>query len=166
MGESLDPKIFRQAMGLFATGVTVLSTEVDGEVHAMTANAFSSVSLDPPLVLVCLNRGAKMERVLQEGSRFAVNFLGADQEALSRHFAGGFGNDRDPEFTFTPFAGAPRLVDALAAVVCEVRESFDGGDHVIVLGRVLDIQVCERDVDPLLFWKGKYHALDSTACRA
>ncbi|MDQ0189135.1 flavin reductase family protein [Alicyclobacillus cycloheptanicus] len=160
MAEVLDGNTFRRAMGLFATGVTVITTEVNHEIHAMTANAFSSVSLHPPLILVCLNRGTKMERHLQHSARFAVNFLADDQERLSRHFAGGQGNDRAPDFSFSTFAGTPRLDGTLATVACAVHRVLDGGDHVIVLGQVQDIVIDESEPGPLLFWKGKYHNLD------
>lgn len=150
-------------MGTFATGVTVIATEADAEIHGMTANAFSSVSLDPPLVLVCLNRGTKMEGLLTEGASFSVNFLSSEQEALSRHFAGGYGNERDPNFAFTDFAGAPRLEGSLGTVSCHVENVVDGGDHVIVIGQVAGIDLDESERDPLLFWKGKYFCLDKSA---
>jgi flavin reductase (DIM6/NTAB) family NADH-FMN oxidoreductase RutF len=159
MDPVLDDKRFRRAMGLFATGVTVISTAVEDDVHAMTANAFTSVSLDPPLILVCLNRGSRMGTYLHPQAHFAVNVLGAEQEPLSRHFAGGQGGGTTPDFTFVEWSGVPRLEDSLCSIACRVQEVLDGGDHVIVLGRVLDLYVDDGDKDPLLFWKGAYRVV-------
>lgn len=147
-------------MGMFATGVTVVATEHDGEVHGMTANAFSSVSLAPPLVLVCLNRGAKMESLLQQGQKFTINFLSEEQEALSRHFAGGYGLTEQPDFSFRSFCDAPSLDGAICTVACEAHQLYDGGDHVILVGKVNGITEADEQLDPLLFWKGRYHALE------
>ncbi|MCL6599718.1 MAG: flavin reductase family protein [Alicyclobacillus macrosporangiidus] len=166
MEQSMDPQAFRRAMGMFATGVTVLATEVEGNIHGMTANAFSSLSLDPPLILVCLNRGTKMEGLLKHRAKFSVNMLSRDQEALSRHFAGGHGNQHTPEFRFTAFAGVPQLEGCLCTVACEVYDVLEGGDHVIVLGRVFGLDTASGETEPLLFWKGKYHALQSPVASA
>lgn len=152
-------------MGMFATGVTVVTAEYEGEVHGMTANAFSSVSLDPPLILVCLKRGAHMEQVLQHGVRFAVNFLSAEQEDLSRHFAGGYGLDHVPDFGFRSFCEMPILEDAMCTVACEGHDLYDGGDHVILVGKVIGITEADDRQEPLLFWKGRYHGLHKVNSR-
>lgn len=159
MEAGLDKRTFRRTMGLFGTGVTVISSKVEADIHAMTANAFTSVSLDPPLILVCLNRGSKMESFLRKGSHFAVNFLSSDQEPLSRHFAGGHGNKNAPSVEFISWSKTPRLTNCLGAVACEVHTTFDAGDHEIVVGKVEDIYLDDAEKRPLLFWKGQYHAL-------
>lgn len=160
MQSTLDAMAFRQVMGLFATGVTVVATQIGEEIHGMTANAFASVSLDPPLVLVCVNRPAHMARNLHESGRFSVNFLEQGQEDLSRHFARATG--ATPDFEFEPWAGTIRLVGCLGSVACEVERVYDGGDHEIFLARVLNVEQESREGDPLVFWKGRYRRIDST----
>lgn len=165
MAYEVDAKQFRNTMGLFATGVTVISAERDGEIHGMTANAFSSLSLEPPMVLVCVSRGARLETWLEASSRFCVNLLHAHQESLSRYFAGGHGLTERPVFQFVPFAGTQRLEGAMASVACVVENIFPGGDHVIVIGKIVDIcGVDENSSDiPLIFWRGQYHQLETVA---
>ncbi|QQE79798.1 flavin reductase family protein [Alicyclobacillus sp. SO9] len=154
----LDTKTFRQAMGMFATGVTVMATEADGELHAMTANAFSSLSLDPPLILICLKRGAKMEHLINQGSYFSVSFLSEQQELLSTYFAGGSKDGTVPDFQFQPWSNTVRLQGSICSVACQVHEIVEGGDHVVVFGRVMDIDMDSQGT-PLLFYKGKYQTL-------
>ncbi|WP_067935377.1 flavin reductase family protein [Alicyclobacillus kakegawensis] len=149
-----ESKRFRETLGMFATGVTVLSTWLDGRAHAMTANAFTSVSLEPPLILVCLSRGCRMSALLQPGVQFGVNVLAAGQEPLSRYFAGGL--REQPEFRFRDWAGVPRLEETLCTLACEVENVMEGGDHGIVLARVQRLYVEPRPLRPLLFWKGGY----------
>lgn len=160
MPTALNTKTFRQAMGMFATGVTVLATEQEGKIHAMTANAFSSLSLDPPLILVCLQRGTKMEGYLSVGQPFSVNFLTTNQEQLSSHFAGGLKDGFIPKFSFSTFASTVRLDESMCSIACAVEELVDGGDHVVVFGRVADIEMA-TDADPLLFFHGRYRSLAS-----
>ena len=100
-----------------------------------------------------------MESSLRKNDHFAVNFLSADQESLSRHFAGGRGNENPPPVHFVSWSNTPRLTGCLGAVACRVHTTFDGGDHQIVVGIVEDIYLDDSQKRPLLFWKGQYHAL-------
>lgn len=145
-------------MGLFATGVTVVAAQHGKDVHAMTANAVTSVSLDPLLVLVCIARPARMMRVIEQAGGFSVNILSEDQEVLSRYFAGAWKAAR-PEFRFVPWAGGPRLMGALASVGCTAERTVPGGDHWIVLGRVVAVQDGDPAARPLLFFGGAYRRL-------
>ncbi|MFF8956256.1 flavin reductase family protein [Streptomyces sp. NPDC014894] len=138
--DELTPSVFRAVMGRFATGVTVIT--VGGErPHAMTANAFSSVSLEPPSVLCSVGRGAVMHGALTSAGRFAVNILGAGQERLARHFAD---NDRSlaAQFDGVPCTagretGAPLLGGSLAWLECELTAAHAFGDHTVFIGTVL-----------------------------
>ncbi|OLO25292.1 flavin reductase [Alkalihalophilus pseudofirmus] len=152
-----DFREFRNAMGGFATGVTVISVENEGEVHGMTANAFSSVSLDPPLVLVCIDNRANSLSYIKESGFFGVNFLDAEQEGISRLFAKQKVT-KDPVFKFEKSnGGAPLLKDALVNLNCKVYQTIDAGDHTIFIGEVLDLKV--KDGEPLCFYKGQYRKL-------
>ncbi len=156
---TIDGQAFRRAMGHFATGVGVITADREGAVRAMTANAFTSVSLDPPLVLVALDRRTRMAGLLDPGTGFAVNLLREDQQALSRFFAGAWKEAARPPFRFVPFAGGPRLEGASATVGCEVDRRHDGGDHWLVVGRVLDVHVGVTPHYPLVFFRGEYREL-------
>ena len=153
---SLDPAIFRSVLGRFATGVTVLTTRDDaGDDHGMTASAFCSVSLAPPLVLACVDEAASLHRMLQvKGRPFGVSILAEDQEALSRRFAAdddrfaGVGFSRGP-------AGSVLLDDALAHLECSVHAVHEAGDHAIVVGLVEHVAVRE-DAAPLLYYRSGY----------
>ncbi len=151
--------MFRQALGRFATGVTIVTAERSpGQVHGMTANSFTAVSLDPLLVLVCVDEDARMLAVLNRTQRFGVNVLKESQRAISEFFAL---PEQDPEvekalgvrFAWTP-SGIPVLADALAQLTCEVTASHVAGDHTIFLAGVETVEVFEGD--PLLFYRGSY----------
>ncbi len=146
-------------MGLFSTGVTVVAVRVDDGVLGMTANAVCSVSVDPRLVLVCVQRHARLAAWLDIGAAFSINFLRDDQEVLSRYFSGGWRDLPAPEFRFTQWEEAPRLVGALAAVRCVVDRRDDGGDHWIIVGRVHDLFSDGAHHHPLLFFAGRYRRL-------
>lgn len=154
----LTPAAFRRVMGLFATGVTVLGVEVPDGVHGMTANAVASVSLDPLLVLVCVDRRARTHQLLTPGRPFSINILRQEQEPLSRYFAGAWPYAGPPEFRFQRWGHGPLLVGALASVGCRVESLADGGDHTIVLGRVTGLHPGEAG-EPLLFFGGRYRRL-------
>jgi len=159
LGEGLegDPAVaFRRTLGMFATGVTVLSTRVADQVHGMTANAFMSVSLRPPLVLVSIDRRAKMGALMHEGTRFGVSVLEARQTALSDRFAGRIGDD-PPEATFEIVHETPLVEGALAHLVARVVRSYWGGDHSLFLGQVEFARYGEGR--PLLFHGGRYERL-------
>ena len=152
-----DPAIaFRRTLGMFATGVTVLTTRKGEIVHGMTANAFMSVSLRPPLVLVSIDRRARMSDLLHEGTRFGVNVLEAGQAELSDHFAGRAGEGtREPQFELVH--DTPLVEGALAHLVAHVVRSYWGGDHSLFLGQVEYARYGEGE--PLLFHGGQYERL-------
>src|SRR3990170_3437319 len=154
-----DSRAFRRTIGLFATGVTVVAVEAADGVVGMTANAVTSVSLDPMGVLVCVDHQARLAAQLPEGREFSINILRDDQEVLSRYFSGGWRDLPKPEFRFLPWGEAPRLVGSLAAVRCIVDRRCDGGDHWIVVGRVLDLFEDASQANPLLFFAGRYRHL-------
>lgn len=159
MPDGPDPRAFRHVMGLFATGVAVVSTAVGGEVLGMTANSVTSVSLEPLLVLVCVDLRARIAPHMTAGRTFAINFLRDDQEVLSRYYAGGWRDHPRPEHYFAAWAGAPRLVGALAAVRCDVHRVDEGGDHHIVIARAVDLTEGPAPWNPLLFFAGRYRRL-------
>jgi flavin reductase (DIM6/NTAB) family NADH-FMN oxidoreductase RutF len=159
LGEGLDgdPAIaFRRTLGMFATGVTILTARVGEQVHGMTANAFMSVSLQPPLVLVSIDRRAKMCAVLHEGTRFGVSVLEARQTGLSDRFAGRSSDDEPPP-GFEIVHDTPLVEGALAHLVARVVRSYWGGDHSLFLGHVEYARYGEGD--PLLFHGGRYERL-------
>ena len=152
-----DPALaFRRTLGMFATGVTVLTTRVAEQVHGMTANAFMSVSLAPPLVLVSIDRRARMGAHLHEGTRFGVSVLEAHQTALSDRFAGRVADDV-PEPNFELVHETPLVEGALAHLVARVVRSYWGGDHSLFLGQVEFARYGEGR--PLLFHGGRYERL-------
>jgi flavin reductase (DIM6/NTAB) family NADH-FMN oxidoreductase RutF len=164
---TLDPRAYRNTIGLFATGVTVVTTEVNGEVHGMTANAVASLSLDPMLLLVSVGKKAHMAGLLQTTPTFTVNILRADQESLSTYFAGGWKQPEPPPFQLVRWEGQPqmgstRLEDALAAIACVKYEILEGGDHWIVIGRVVALHQGAPPHSPILFYGGRYYQLDVT----
>ncbi len=156
---TIDPLDFRQTLGLFATGVTVIAVEVDGILRGMTANAVTSVSLDPPLVLVCVQKDARMVEYLKKSSGFSINILTEDHADLSNYFANLWSGAEPPEFNFLPWEGGPRLQDALGAIACQTQEFLEGGDHWIVLGRVTHLYRPKSPGRPLLYYTGRYRRL-------
>lgn len=151
----MDDRLFRDAMGKFATGVTVLLTENDGEVHGMTANGFMSVSLDPKLVVISIGHKARFLEKVSASKTYTVNILASDQEHYSRHFAG----RPNEEVVFERLADQPVLQGAIAQVACDVVAQHVEGDHTLFIGKVRDIHL--TDGDPLLFFSGQYRALEA-----
>jgi flavin reductase (DIM6/NTAB) family NADH-FMN oxidoreductase RutF len=154
-----DPRTLRDALGCFATGVTVVTClGEDGEPAGLTVNSFTSVSLDPPLLLVCLHKQAASAAALTMAANFAVNVLQTGQQPASIRFA-----TRDEDrFGTTPWscgeAGAPILKDSLGVFECERFALYDGGDHHILVGRVVKASF-DASLDPLLFFRGRYRRL-------
>jgi flavin reductase (DIM6/NTAB) family NADH-FMN oxidoreductase RutF len=155
------PAVLREAMGHFATGVTVItSVGSDGEPVGTTANAVTSLSLDPPLVLACFDRASSTLSALRGHGAFAVNVLGQRQHQLSTNFArrglaavwDGIRHHRGP-------TGSPRLADVIAVIECTVERSLPGGDHEIIVGRVRHVAISADGATPLLFWRGKYASI-------
>lgn len=159
---------FREAMGHFATGVTVVTSVDDqGEPVGTTANAVSSLSLDPPLVLVCFDRSSMTLAAIRNHGAFAVNMLAAPQQHLSANFARrGFAAAWDGVGHRPGLTGSPRLCDVLAVLECTVENRLPGGDHEIVVGRVRDVEVAADGTPPLLYWRGVYAAPDSAGSLA
>lgn len=154
-----DARTFRDALGCFATGVTIVTAFCpDGTPVGLTANSFTSVSLDPPLLLACIANGAGSAPFLREAERFAVNVLQIGQQPASNRFAGK-GEDR---FAATPWEtgeyGTPVLTGSLSSFECARDAVHDGGDHFILVGRVLKA-IFEPRRDPLLYFRGKYRTL-------
>ena len=156
---NLTASEFRKAMGRFATGVTIVTVDLDGEVHGMTANAFASVSLDPMLVLVCVDHTTRTHAHLHAKKRFGINVLKEDQRAISEYYAG---SERDHEqaeeeagarFERTRH-GTPMLQRSLAYLECRLHSAQDAGDHTIFIAEVEDVVV--REGEPLLFFRGTY----------
>jgi flavin reductase (DIM6/NTAB) family NADH-FMN oxidoreductase RutF len=156
---TLNPTDFRKAMGCFATGVTILTLDLDGEVHGMTANAFTSVSIDPLLVLVCVDHSTRTHAHMHAKKRFGINVLCEDQRAISEYYARPARTHEHAEaeagarFDRTSH-GTPMLEGALAYLECRLHSSEEAGDHTIFIAEVEDVVV--REGDPLLFFRGKY----------
>jgi flavin reductase (DIM6/NTAB) family NADH-FMN oxidoreductase RutF len=154
-----DPRTLRDALGSFATGVTVVTCLTpDGSPAGLTVNSFTSVSLDPPLLLVCLAKPAASAVALIEATQFAVNVLQTGQQPASIRFA-----TRDEDrFGTTPWAcgeaGAPILKDSLGVFECERHAVYDGGDHHILVGQVTKASF-DTSLDPLLYFRGSYRRL-------
>jgi flavin reductase (DIM6/NTAB) family NADH-FMN oxidoreductase RutF len=144
----------RQVMGRFATGVTVVTTLERDTIHGMTANAFLSVSLHPPLVLVSLGR-CRMSEMLPRTHRYGVSILAHDQEHFADHFAARARTPVEPEFVWQE--GLPLLDGALAHLVCRVVDVHPAGDHVLWIGEVEFLN--HRDGEPLLFYTGRFGTL-------
>ena len=160
---SFDPRSFRQALGCFATGITVVtSVGLDGEYLGFTANSFNSVSLDPPLVLFSLDRGAYSLKAFEAAGVFAINILREDQEAVSIAFARALSSKWEGVRTEIWQTGSPILVDALASFDCETISMHDGGDHVIFVGRVLRLRA-GVDGRPLLYFRGAYRQINEVS---
>ena len=160
LGEGLDgdPAIaFRRTLGMFATGVTVLTARSGETVHGMTANAFMSVSLEPPLVLISVDRRTKMCALLHEGRSYGVSVLCESQASLSDRFAGRVANDETPEPRFEVVHDTPLVEGALAHLIARVVRSYWGGDHSLFLGQVEYARYGEGE--PLLFHGGRYERL-------
>jgi flavin reductase (DIM6/NTAB) family NADH-FMN oxidoreductase RutF len=154
---SVEPRQLRDACGRFGTGVTVITTEANGHEHGMTANAFMSISLDPPLISICIAEKAKMLGMIRTSGRFAVSILAAGQEDVAWHFAG---KPRlEPATIFENNDGLPIVRGAVASFVCDVANEIVAGDHVIFLGHVQHLEH-EDDAKPLMFFCGRFGGLE------
>lgn len=158
---AIDSMTLRRVCGRFCTGITVVtSRDLDGTPRGFTANSFTSVSLDPPLILVCVDVKADTLPALHERRAFAVNFLASDGEHLSRRFATKGGDKFDGAKWREGILGVPLLDDCIAHLECEVENIYPGGDHLIVVGQVVDLD--QREGEPLLFYSGTYRHLGHT----
>ena len=159
MSIPIDPHDFRQVMGLFATGVSVVATMFEGKPRGMTANALTSVSLDPLLVLVCVNNQLPIVAHLQQTQCFSISILREDQEPLSNYFAQLWKEPTPPAYEFAQWEGGPRLEGCLAALGCALYGVHEGGDHRIIVARVIALYKGEPPYHPLLFYGGRYARL-------
>jgi flavin reductase (DIM6/NTAB) family NADH-FMN oxidoreductase RutF len=155
---TLSQAEFRKAMGRFATGVTIITVDLDGQAHGMTANAVASVSLDPILVLVCVGQSARTHAHLHAKKRFGINILAREQRSLSEFYAHiaplqDHAEEAGAKFDRTK-KGTPILHGALAYLECKLMSAQDAGDHTIFIAEVEDVVV--REGEPLLFFMGKY----------
>ncbi len=155
---SIDQAEFRRIMGHFASGVTVVTVCREGFCHGITVSSFCSLSLEPPLVLICIDRRYASHEMIQQAGVFAVNILAEGGESLSRHFA-----SREPDkFAKVAYtlgqSGAPLLTDALATIECQLVDQFPGGDHSIFVGEIITGAV-QDDGRPLLYFRSGYHQL-------
>lgn len=153
---------FRDVLGRFASGVCVVTASSGGQPVGMTCQSFSSVSLDPPLVLFVPARTSRAWPLMQRAGRFCVNFLSADQVEVSNTMASR-GSDKFADVDWTPSAetGSPVIEGSLGHVDCAVHAVHEAGDHYVVIGRVLDLQVSSLEPDPLLFYQGRYRSIDA-----
>ena len=153
--QTFNPREYRNTLGRFATGVTIVTALENEKPHGMTANAFLSVSLDPPLVLVSLDNRSHMHRILSAAGIYGVSVLAEDQWALSDHFAGR--TVAGVEIRFMRRAGAMLVEGAIACFVVRVRDVHAAGDHTLYVGTVEHFE--DREDKPLLFYGGKYEQL-------
>ncbi|HET8925786.1 MAG TPA: flavin reductase family protein [Candidatus Acidoferrum sp.] len=159
---SLTTSEFRKAMSQFATGVTVVTVEHDSnKFHGMTANSFTSVSLDPMLVLICVDHRAKSLPMLNKQKHFGVSVLKKGQEAISEYFARGTHNAETEErlsirYRRTP-SGIPVLENTLLQLACKTVASHVAGDHTIFVGEIVDAEI--HDGEPLLYFRGEYRTI-------
>jgi flavin reductase (DIM6/NTAB) family NADH-FMN oxidoreductase RutF len=159
---SIEQTEFRQTLGRFATGVTIITTQHLGQLHGTTVSSFCSLSLEPPLILVCIDLNATIHDLIIESEIFGVNILAEHAETLSRHFA-----RRIPDkFSNISYnlgqLGVPLLEDALASLECRVAARYPGGDHSIFIGEVVALNT-QSHTQPLLFYRSKYGRLYDAA---
>lgn len=155
---TFDQREFRNVMGTFATGVTIITTSVHGTAHGITANSFSSVSLTPPLVLFCLGRSSTNFDAFMAADSFAVNILARDQDALSTRFAM-FEGDRFEDVGWRTWeTGAPILDGVVSAIDCRLEAMHDAGDHLVLVGHAVRAEILS-DAPPLLYFRGGYRQI-------
>ena len=157
----VDPDLFRGTLSNWASGVTVVTSRHDDELRGMTASAFCSLSLEPPLVLVCIDRSAIMHEVVAKSHVFAINILARDQEEVSRVCASRRVEEarRLEGISYhTEVTGSPVLDGAIGYLDCRVEHAYDGGDHTIFVGRVEAAGA--RDGEPLLYFRSAYRSIE------
>jgi flavin reductase (DIM6/NTAB) family NADH-FMN oxidoreductase RutF len=157
---ALDAHYYRQVIGRFATGVTILLTKTDsGEPIGMTANSLTSVSLEPLLLLVCVAKTANIAPYILTGESFSLSILNEEQAAVSDYFAGIYSQSVPPNFTLENWGSGLRLAGCLGAIQCQRGRVYDEGDHWIVMGQVSALQMADNPPAPLVFLAGKYRRL-------
>ncbi|WUH94327.1 flavin reductase family protein [Streptomyces sp. NBC_00433] len=158
----VDPQALRSVCSNWVSGVTVITSGSTEQMAGMTANSFTSVSLDPALILVCIHNDSSELPLFRRTGAFAVNILAADQEDLCRSFASRQSRHSTKADTRPGITGVPVLADALAYLECLVHREVDGGDHVIVIGKVVDLAV-QREEGPLAFFRSTFHRLPAAS---
>ena len=158
-----DDRAFRAALGQFSTGVVIATGTLDGEPAGFAAQSFSSLSLDPPLVMLCPAKSSTSWPKLRDSGAFCINILGEDQRAVCDLFAQS-GIDKFGGLDWRPgVTGSPVLSDVIAYIDCDLEQEHDAGDHTIAVGRVRDLQIVQPEQMPLLFFRGGYGRFDATA---
>ena len=152
----IDTREFRNACGRFATGITIVSTEVDGEIHGMTANGFMSVSLEPPLILVSVGKKARSHDLIAQSMSYGVSVLTEDQEAYSNHFAGR--PDENLEIPWETLDGNPVIKGTLAQISAKVVDAHEAGDHTLYIAEVTSFNYGEGR--PVLYYYTGYGKMD------
>lgn len=154
---AIDAGGFKKAMSRWASGVTVVTAEHNGVRHGITVSAFSSLSLDPPLVLICIGKSAPAHDTIRKGERFVVNLLAESQEALSNRFASKVDDRFEGVAVRTGNLGVPVIEGCLAAIECRLHETLPGGDHTIFVGEVVHADI--TDGAPLVYFQGAYRKM-------
>jgi flavin reductase (DIM6/NTAB) family NADH-FMN oxidoreductase RutF len=157
----VTPDDFKQVMRRWASTVNIITTRADDLIYGLTATAFSSLSAEPPLVFVCVNKKTRTHPLIEQSGVFCVNFLAPDMKHISDRFAGRVPDEeRFKDLAYrTEATGSPVLNDAIAFLDCKVHEVFASGDHTIFVGHVQACGVNKPDLSPLLYFSGNYHAL-------
>lgn len=154
---------FKDSLASWASGVSVVTTNCDGMLYGLTVSSFTSLSLDPPLVLVCLNNGNRLPEMIGDAQGFAVSILDRGQETASNYFATR-GREPTPDFTEIEGeitrSGMPVLAGAMAWIVCSLHNSIEQGDHTIIIGEVVEAGSRE-DGEPLLYYRRAYRSVDT-----
>ena len=158
----MDSRAFRNALGCFPTGVAVVTAAGSDSHFGITVNSFTSVSLDPPLLLWCMDRRSRRHDVFAKASGFTVSILGTDHKEVSSRLARPGEHSLDDIALIETQLGPPALADSLAIFECAVEKMVEAGDHTILLGRVLRFS-CPSASAPLVFFRGKYSALDQNS---
>jgi flavin reductase (DIM6/NTAB) family NADH-FMN oxidoreductase RutF len=156
----IDTKLYRSVMGLFATGVTVISHIVDGAPASMTANAFMSVSMDPPLILISVRKQSRFNDTMRVGVCYGVSFLAESQQAISAHFGGR--RDDTLHVAHNMRYEAPLIEGSLAQIVARTTAVHEAGDHLLYIGRIEHLQLGEQR-KPLVFYSGRYKQVEAHA---
>jgi 4-nitrophenol 2-monooxygenase / 4-nitrocatechol 4-monooxygenase, reductase component len=155
--QPLTPQAFRDVIGHFASGVTVITTSVGGTLHGTTASAISSLSLEPPMLLICMNRSSATGQAVAQSGAFAVNILGEGDDELARRFAARGGDKFDGVAVSVGDHGQPLLLDALAQLVCRVTQQVEAATHVVFFASVHEATA--RPGQPLAYYRGKFGRL-------
>ena len=155
---AIDEAGFRKVMSFFPSGVTVVTTEFEGERAGMTVSAFSSLSLSPPLCLICIEKSTRMHELIPRAERFAVNILAAGQEAISNQFASRIPDRFDGVALRDGKLRLPLLEDAMANIECRLHATLPGGDHTIFVGEVVAVDL--REGDALLYYRSAYRRIE------